>query len=250
MVGVCAVGALGLVLLVRATTSPGKEKRSVWPSTAGFTLIVAAAAAAVSWLFRSDAPARAAADPAGLFYIFAVATVAAVGAFFVVLFFYRDHEASAPAAGPAKAKRSLGRILLDMVLVLRSGRFALFLAVMTGFFFLYNQVYNVLPLYAKRVVETNPADVRVHRRARSQGAGRALPRLRHLPLALGAILGGPVCAFIFNGIMAKGATKRPDGLLELDPTNNALGWLILMAIGLVSAASLWLFNRWLEKQKA
>ena len=72
----------------------------------------------------------------------------------------------------------------------------------------------------------------------------------NLPLALGAILGGPVGAFIFNGIMAKGATKRPDGLLELDPTNNALGWLILMAIGLVSAASLWLFNRWLEKQKA
>jgi hypothetical protein len=31
---------------------------------------------------------------------------------------------------------------------------------------------------------------------------------------------------------------------------GALGWLILMAIGLVSAASLWLFNRWLEKQKA
>ncbi|HQU32879.1 MAG TPA: hypothetical protein PLB88_01055 [Thermoanaerobaculaceae bacterium] len=338
VVGVCALGALGLILLVRATTSPGKEKGSVWASTAGFTMIVAAAAAAVSWLFRSDAPARAAADPAGLSYIFAVATVAAAGAFFVVLFFYRDHEASAPAAGPAKPKRSPGRILLDMVLVLRSGRFALFLAVMTGFFFLYNQVYNVLPLYAKRVVETNPAmDLytaanplvivcfqllisklfgRV-RPIRSMVVGTVIigfamlinlapiflpggprvsvlswlpvasvfliltvglialgelftsPRMyeyigalapkgqeglflgyANLPLALGAILGGPVGAFIFNGIMAKGATKRPDGLLELDPTNNALGWLILMAIGLVSAASLWLFNRWLEKQKA
>ena len=65
---------------------------------------------------------------------------------------------------PAKPKRSVGRILLDMVLVLRSGRFTLFLVVMTGFFFLYNQVYNVLPLYVKRVVETEPGDGPLHRR--------------------------------------------------------------------------------------
>ena len=334
VVGVCALGALGLVLLVRSTTSPGREKGSVWASTAGFTLIVAAAAACVSWLFRRGAPGRAAADPAQLSYIFAVATVAAVGAFFVVLLFYRDHE----SAAPAKPRRSPGRILLDMVLVLRSGRFALFLVVMTGFFFLYNQVYNVLPLYAKRVVETNPAmDLytaanplvivcfqlliskvfgRV-RPIRSMVVGTVIigfamlinlapiflpggprvpvlnwlpvasvfliltvglialgelftsPRMyeyigalapkgqeglflgyANLPLALGAIFGGPVGAFIFNEIMAKGAIKRPDGLLELDPVSNALGWGILMAIGLVSAASLWLFNRWLERQKA
>jgi dipeptide/tripeptide permease len=71
----------------------------------------------------------------------------------------------------------------------------------------------------------------------------------NLPLALGAILGGPVGAFIFNDVMAAGATTRPDGLLELVPANNAMGWIILMAIGLVSAASLWLFNRWLERQE-
>ena len=57
-------------------------------------------------------------------------------------------------------------------------------------------------------------------------------------------------AYIFNEIMAKGATVKADGLLELVPAQNALGWIILMAIGMVSAASLWLFNRWLEKQKA
>jgi proton-dependent oligopeptide transporter, POT family len=70
----------------------------------------------------------------------------------------------------------------------------------------------------------------------------------NLPLALGAIFGGPVGAFIFNDVMAKGHTVKANGLIELVPANNALGWLILMAIGLVSAASLWLFNRWLEKQ--
>jgi hypothetical protein len=34
------------------------------------------------------------------------------------------------------------------------------------------------------------------------------------------------------------------------PANNAAGWLILMAIGMASATSSWLFNRWLEKQAA
>jgi hypothetical protein len=72
----------------------------------------------------------------------------------------------------------------------------------------------------------------------------------NLPLAIGSLFGGPVVAFIFNDIMAKGATKRPDGLLDLDPTQNALGWMVLMAIGLASALSMWLFNRWLERQKA
>jgi proton-dependent oligopeptide transporter, POT family len=72
----------------------------------------------------------------------------------------------------------------------------------------------------------------------------------NLPLAFGAMLGGPVGAMIFNEIMARGAIVKPDGLLELVPAQNALGWIILMAIGMVSAFSLWLFNRWLERQKA
>ena len=40
----------------------------------------------------------------------------------------------------------------------------------------------------------------------------------NLPLAIGSLTGGPVGACIFNEIMARGATTRPDGLLELDPT--------------------------------
>ena len=72
----------------------------------------------------------------------------------------------------------------------------------------------------------------------------------NLPLAFGSLAGGPLGAWIFNEVMARGATRRPDGLLELVPGQNALGWIILMAIGLVSALSMWLFNRWLEKQEA
>ena len=39
-------------------------------------------------------------------------------------------------------------------------------------------------------------------------------------------------------------------LLELDPAWNALGWVILMLVGFASALSMWLFNRWLERQEA
>jgi proton-dependent oligopeptide transporter, POT family len=70
----------------------------------------------------------------------------------------------------------------------------------------------------------------------------------NLPLAIGSLTGGPVGAFIFNEIMAKGATERPDKLLELDPAQNALGWGILVVVGLLTALSLWLFHRWLERQ--
>ncbi len=72
----------------------------------------------------------------------------------------------------------------------------------------------------------------------------------NLPLAFGSLAGGPVGALIFNEVMARGATRRPDGLLELAPDQNALGWVIFMAIGFVSALSMWLFNRWLEKQES
>ena len=71
----------------------------------------------------------------------------------------------------------------------------------------------------------------------------------NLPLAFGSLAGGPLGALIFNEVMARGATRRPDGLLELIPSQNTNGWLILMGIGLVSAVSMWLFNRWLEKQE-
>jgi hypothetical protein len=301
--------------------------------TVGFTLLVVAGGAAVYSLFSARSAERSGLDPKRLSYIFAVAAVAAAVAFLVVLLAYR--EPAVAAGTPAKPKRSPGRILMDMVLVLGSLRFALFLLVMSGFFFIYNQVYNVLPLYAKRVVETNPAmdlytaanpfmivcfQLLISRTfgklkpIRSMVVGTLIVSVAmlinlaplyaaggpqavlanwlpiasvfiiltvalialgelftsarmyeyigalapkgqeglflgyaNLPLALGAMVGGPVGAFIFNKIMARGATTRPDGLLELVQANNALGWLVLIGIGLVSAAALWQFNRWIEQ---
>lgn len=86
--------------------------------------------------------------------IFGVAMAASMLAFFAVLLSYRD-----PAGGvdPGKPKKTVAEVLLGVVRVLRSGRFVLFLLVSSGFFFIYNQVYNVLPLYVKKTVELSPA---------------------------------------------------------------------------------------------
>ncbi len=87
--------------------------------------------------------------------IFLVSMTSAALAFAVVAIFFADVESVAAAA--ARPRKTMGRVLLDMVLVLRSPRFALFLLVNVGFAFLYAQVYNVLPLYLATVLETRPA---------------------------------------------------------------------------------------------
>lgn len=271
-----------------------------------------------------------------LSFIFAVAVGFSIVAFLVVLFLYRDTAEDIQARRERKGRRSVGRILMDMVLVLKNVRFALFLLVSSGFFFIYSQVYNVLPLYLKKVVETDPA-VDIYTMANpvtivlfqlliTRLFGKMKPirsiivgiviigvsmlinivpvyfadsvRLRvwdllpigslfivltvamiafgelftsartyeyigalapkgqeglflgyaNLPMAIGSLIGGPAGAAIFNEIMCHDSTLMENGLLQLDPTWNTLGWVVLMAIGLFSALSMWLYNRWLQKQ--
>ena len=69
----------------------------------------------------------------------------------------------------------------------------------------------------------------------------------NLPLAIGALIGGPAGAFIFHEVMCNGAVQLESGLLELDPFWNSMGWIILMLIGFASALSMWLYNKWLKK---
>ena len=88
--------------------------------------------------------------------IFAVSMVAAVVAFFVVLVVFKDPDEEMGVT-ERKPSRSMGAILAGMFKVLGSGRFAMFLLVSSGFYFIYNQVYNLLPLYIKRTVELTPA---------------------------------------------------------------------------------------------
>jgi dipeptide/tripeptide permease len=272
-----------------------------------------------------------------LSYIFAVSVFFSVLAFLAVLFFYTDPEKeSGQGETEKKPKRSPLRILADMVLVLKNLRFALFMIVSSGFFFIYAQVYNVLPLYLQKVVELNPAvDIvtmanpfvivffqllitkkfgkmkpinsiivgiiiigvsmminlipifmsggvrelalwdwipmgtlfitltvaliafgELFTSARTyEYIGALAPKgqeglflgYANLPLAIGALVGGPAGAFIFHEIMCKGAVKLNSGLLELNPFWNSMGWIFLMGIGFVSAFSMWLYNRWLQK---
>ncbi len=265
--------------------------------------------------------------------IFAVAAVCSMAAFLTVLLVYRDPEKDAGA--PDKPKRSVGRILLDMFLVLRNARFTLFLLANSGFTFLYAQVYNVMPLYLEKVLEqkppvdiytmANPFTIVFFQLAITKMFGKIKPIVSivigtvliggsmsinliplfteggprvtvanllplgslfivmtvalvafgelfaqartyeyigalapkgqeglflgyaNLPMAIGALTGGPVGALIFNEIMCKNAVKQPDGLLNLDTTYASMGWGILMGVGLFSAAMMWLYNRWVTK---
>jgi len=332
VVAVCAVAAAVLVYLVNKATE-AKERGRGARMTIPFVAVIAAAVAVIAGIVGR---AERVETGDSLSYIFAVAACASVAAFFVVLGFYKDPPV--PAGAPAKPRRSIGRILLDMVLVLRNGRFTLFLILMSGFYFVYSQVYNVLPLYAKRVIEpspamdlytaANPLVIVCLQLAITQYFGRmkairsivvgtviigvsmlinvypiyAAGGMRaivanwlplgsvfiiltvaliafgelftsarmyeyigslapagqeglflgyaNLPLALGSLAGGPAGAFIFNDIMARGASTRPDGLLELLPSQAVLGWSVLMGVGFLSALAMWIFNRWLERQPA
>jgi len=274
-----------------------------------------------------------------LSYIYAVSVAFSIAAFFVVLFLYKEPEKEAGFEKPGeekKPKRSVGRILLDMFMVLRSGRFTLFLLVMSLFWFVYAQVYNVIPLYLKKVVELDPAvdlitmanpfvivffqllviklfgkmkptksiivgsviiglsmlinvgPILLFGGIRSMTLGNLIPLgslfavltvaliafgelfaaarqyeyigalapkgqeglflgYANLPMALGALAGNPIGAVIFHEIMCHQSIKLENGLLNLDPFWNSLGWIILMAVGLLSAFCMWLFNRWLKK---
>ena len=276
-----------------------------------------------------------------LSFIFAVSVGCSIIAFFVVLFLYKDPEKELGYAAEQakKPKKSVIRILIDMFKVLGNGRFTLFLLVMSGFWFVYAQVYNVIPLYLKKVVELNPAvdiitmanpfvivffqllviklfgklrptssiviggiiigfsmlinvgPIFFFGGIRSMTFGELLPLgslfavltvamiafgelfaaarqfeyigalapkgqeglflgYANLPMALGALAGNPIGAVIFNEIMCNKSVKLESGLLELNPLWNSMGWIILMAVGLLSAFCMWLFNRWLKKHPA
>ncbi len=271
-----------------------------------------------------------------LTYIFVVAAVCSVVALLVVLSLYNDPEKELGIKND-KPRKSIKEILVNMVLVLKNVRFALFLLVSSGFFFLYAQVYNVLPLYLKKTIETNPPvdiytmanpfvivffqllitrlfgkmkpirsiivgiiiislsmvinviplfieggvyrDVfsilplgslfivmtvaliafgELFASARTyEYIGALAPKgqeglflgYANLPMAIGALLGGPVGAAIFNEIMCKDSVKLENGLLKLNPESAIKGWLILMLIGFASTVSMYFYNKWIEKQK-
>jgi proton-dependent oligopeptide transporter, POT family len=330
LLGILVIGVGGS--LVKPCISGTVQKTAALRATLGFAIfymvvnIGSLVGRGISYVVRTNFD---------LSFIFAVGVACALVALALVVLLYRDPDEEGGTASPAKPKKSVGKILKDMVLVLKNPRFAVFLLVTSGFWFLYAQVYNVLPLYLKKVVETDPAvdiytmanplvivsfqllvtkyfgkmkpvrsivvgatviglsmavniiplfggDVRgvvwdliplgsmmvvltvalvafgeLFAAARSlEFIGALAPKgqeglflgYANLPTAIGALVGGPAGAFIFNEIMCHGATKRGDGLLDLDPKWNAAGWLILMCVGLLTAVGVWSYARWIERQ--
>ena len=92
----------------------------------------------------------------GIPSIFWIAVVAcALGG---VLVFVAYHEKySHVSAQPAKETRSLSKALKDMVLALGNLRFLFFLIVMAGFWSMYVQIYNLIPLYLRHFIDKDAA---------------------------------------------------------------------------------------------
>ncbi len=267
---------------------------------------------AVCWLLRSDA---------GLGPVFAVAAGSAGAALLTVLFGVRSGDA-ARNSGPAgwAPFRDLWR-MLGQRRVLR------FFLASGGFFALASQVFVLLPLYLKAVVEVNPAldlygaviplvavagQLPISRASKGlppvrsialgtfilslamllnlpplflEGGPRAscgglpagvlaviltmacgslggllvVPRvyehvgalapagreglflgLPSLTMALGNLLGGALGPVLLRHLMARGASVRPDGLLDPDPWAAALGWIGLAGLGGAAAGWMWL----------
>ncbi len=318
VVGVLALAAAGIVVLVQRTTKAERSRADIWLATAGFTAFVVVLGGARRLDLREPrrpnepGPARRACRTSSPW------RPGLGGGVLRGALHLPGAGGGSERAGRSRSARS-GASCWTWCWCSRSGRFSIYLVVMSGFYFIYNQVYNVLPLYVKKVVETSPAmdlytaanpfvivcfqliltrSFGKMKPIRSMVVGTVIiavamlinvlpiysaggpqavvanwlplgsvfiiltvalialgelftsPRMyeyigalapkgqeglflgyANLPLAIGALAGGPVGAIIFNEIMAKGAVKRPDGLLELVPAKNMLGWVILMAIG-------------------
>ncbi|NWJ40737.1 MAG: MFS transporter [Geothrix sp.] len=272
--------------------------------------------------------------------IFGVSMAAALVAFVMVLFFYKDPDLEMGVTEKAPS-RSLRDIFMGIFTALGNGRFALFIVVASGFYFIYNQVYTLLPLYVKRTVELSPrmdlytaanpvvivafqllitklfgklppiksivigtviiglsmlinivpvylsggveegtrflfwvlplgsvfiiltvaliafgelfASSRLYEYIGSlspKGQEGLFLGYAQLPMGIGAIVGGPVGTVFFNYFMCRHAERLPNGLLKLDPTYAMLGWVILGSFGLLSALSMLIYNRWLQRQPA
>ncbi len=92
----------------------------------------------------------------GIPAIFWIAVAACFLGGILVVAAYRD----APRGGggaPAKEKRTLKEALADMVFALGNLRFLFFLLVMAGFWSMYVQIYNLIPLYLRAFIDKDAA---------------------------------------------------------------------------------------------
>ena len=92
----------------------------------------------------------------GIPSIFWIAVAASIAGGILVFAAYREKEIASSPAGAVK-KRDIGKALADMVLALGNLRFLFFLIVMAGFWSMYVQIYNLIPLFLRTYIDKNAA---------------------------------------------------------------------------------------------
>lgn len=88
----------------------------------------------------------------GIPSIFWIAVVACILGGILVFIAYREKELP-QSSSEAVSKRSVGKALADMVLALGNLRFLFFLIVMAGFWSMYVQIYNLIPLFLRAFID-------------------------------------------------------------------------------------------------
>lgn len=82
--------------------------------------------------------------------VFLIAALSVFAMFFVVLVFFKE-----PRAETVASSRSLGQTWLDLLTVLRNGRFVVFLLIFSGYWIVYWQQFLILPIYIHDYVDPN-----------------------------------------------------------------------------------------------
>jgi dipeptide/tripeptide permease len=88
-------------------------------------------------------------------------TIFAAAGLLIVLFLYKEPEFVSDGLkdGQQVRKRTLGQALLGIVVVLRNIRFVFLIVVLGLFWFLYIQLYNLMPLFIRYVDPNAPMDL-------------------------------------------------------------------------------------------
>jgi hypothetical protein len=89
-----------------------------------------------------------------------VATTFAFIGLMLVLFVYREPEYQEPQAASSLQKpKTIGQALIGMFTVLQNIRFVFFLIVIGFFWFIYVQIYNLIPLYLRFIDKNAPVEL-------------------------------------------------------------------------------------------
>jgi dipeptide/tripeptide permease len=84
-------------------------------------------------------------ENAGISYVLVMSSLTSLVLLGATAMFYREPETLRDAPPP----RSMARVIADMALVFRNGRFMLFLVIFSGFWVMFWHIFYALPFYAK-----------------------------------------------------------------------------------------------------